>query len=98
MALPAKKLSNHEFFLGVNTSTANPLFLNAGWVETGIHIIGPPGVGKSMLLFWLFQLCTKIRNATIVLLDPKGDLFFLARDWAISHGLTSRLDVFDLAD
>jgi hypothetical protein len=98
MALPAKKLSNYFFPLGTNIDAGTIVHLCAQWLATGIHIIGPPGVGKTMLLFWLFQVCTKIRNATIVLFDPKGDLFYLARDWAIARGLVDRLDIFDLSD
>src|SRR5215510_13888582 len=98
MALPAKRLSKVQLPLGVNTATGNPLFLNAEWLQTGLHLIGPTGCGKSMVLFWLFQLLTKIQNATICLIDPKGSLYRMARDWAILHGLTLGLVLFDLAE
>lgn len=98
MALPAKKLSKRELPLGTNIATGNQLSLSGEWLQTGLHLIGPTGCGKSMVLFFLFQQLVKIRNATIFLFDPKGSLYRMARDWCILHGLTDLLVLFDLGE
>lgn len=98
MALPTRKLSSYQLPLGTNVHTNTPLSLRAEWLRTGLHIIGPTGCGKSMFLFALFQWLTKIPNATIIVFDPKGGLYRMARDWTMLRGLTKRLVLFDMAE
>ena len=99
MALPQKKLCEYELPLGVNLATGNPLALNAEWLRTGLHVIGPTGCGKTRFLLNLFNQLTKINNATIFVLSPaKPDVYHMTRDAAIAGGLTSRLILFDIGD
>ena len=64
-------------------------------LTTHLHIIGPPGSGKTRFLLSLFQQLCDIPNSAIVLFNIKGDLGINARDWSISHGHTRRLIWFD---
>ena len=51
-----------------------------------------------MFLNWLFRLLAQQPDYTLILLDPKGDLYDLAKRCAISDGLTKRVVCFDPAD
>ncbi len=97
MAIMLKR-SNHALPVGVDTATGERLALSLAWLATHLQVIGPTGTGKSRLLFHLFQLLSKDLTGTIVLLDPKGSLYRMCRDWAILHGLTKRLVLFDPGD
>jgi len=91
-------LRSKELYLGTDTETSERIRLSHRWLETHLHLIGPPGSGKSRLLLSLFQRLAGIPNATIVLLNPKGALARQARDWTIAHGLTKRLVWFDVGE
>lgn len=67
-------------------------------LATHLHIVGPPGSGKTRILFWIFQQLCKIRDAAVVLFNVKGALGSMARDWSIAHGYTKRLIWFDPND
>lgn len=64
------------------------------------QVIGPSGSGKTYFLFWLFQMLTFLRGATLTVIDPKpgAPLFHKARNWCLSRGLTKRLAIMDLSD
>src|SRR6185295_7946234 len=85
-------------YLGTNVENGLGVLLNAKLLDTHIHIMGPPGVGKSRLLLWIFQLLCRIPNAAVFGLSPKGDLARQCRDWAVGHGQTKRLTWFDPGD
>ena len=72
------------------------IYLKPKHLRTHLHLIGPTGQGKSRLLLWLFQLLCST-NRPIVLIDPKGGLYRMARDWAIANGFQKRLVLFDLS-
>lgn len=96
MAIP--RAFKGDVFLGTNTETGSPIWLSRKTLETHLHAIGPTGGGKSRLLLHLFKNLCREPRATIIVLDPKGSLFTMCRDWAISHGLTKRLIFFDPGD
>lgn len=92
-ALPTKP---KPLQLGTNSASGNNLELAHRWLSTHLHVIGPTGEGKSRVLLHMFQqLCRT--NRPIILPDFKGDLFTMARDWALSHGYTKRLVLIDLS-
>src|SRR5215216_3404598 len=73
------------------------LFLKPEHLSTHLHLLGPTGSGKSRLMLWIYQnLCAS--NRPIVLIDPKGSLYRMARDWSLMNGLQKRLVLFDLSD
>lgn len=84
--------------LGRNTENGKSVFLGLDWFETHLHVLGPPGSGKTRLLLYIFQQLCRIQRATIVLLNPKGALARNARDWVIGHGQSKRLVWFDPAE
>jgi type IV secretory system conjugative DNA transfer VirD4/TraG family protein len=85
-------------YLGVDVDNGRPVSLKQDRFETHLHLIGPPGRGKTRLLLWIFQHLCRDPNATIVLINPKGKLARDARDWTLSHGQSKRLVWFDLSD
>jgi hypothetical protein len=84
--------------LGTDAETGEPVYLGSKWLSTHLHLIGPPGVGKTRLLLWLFQLLARVPRATIIMVNPKGALVRMARDWTIAHGHADRLILFDPGD
>ena len=95
----AARKGRHMRTRGLNLGTTldgQPLFLRPEHVQTHLHLLGPTGCGKSRLMLWIYQnLCST--NRPIVLIDPKGSLYCMARDWSLSHGLQKRLVLFDLS-
>jgi hypothetical protein len=81
--------------LGTDTETGKRLSISPSWLATHLHLLGPTGCGKSRLLLWIFQRLASIPHATIILINPKGDLCHMASDWAVANGLTKRLILFD---
>ncbi|HEV8715453.1 MAG TPA: DUF87 domain-containing protein, partial [Candidatus Binatia bacterium] len=81
--------------LGMDLATGDEVFLNLELLKTHLHVIGPTGTGKTRALLHLFRYLAQVPKATIVLIDPKGGLYELARDHAMTHGLTKRLVLFD---
>jgi hypothetical protein len=75
---------------------ADLIYLSPKHLRTHLHILGPTGQGKSRLLLWLFQLLCHT-GRPLILIDPKGDLYRQARDWAILYGFQKRLVLFDLS-
>jgi hypothetical protein len=84
--------------LGKDMETGESVSLSAERLETHMHILGPPGEGKTRLLLWIFEQSARNPNATIVLVNPKGKLGRMARDWAIGHGQGKRLVWTDPGD
>jgi hypothetical protein len=84
--------------LGSDLETRTPLWLDDRWLRTGLHVLGRTGCGKSKLALHFFAQLAADDRATTILLSPKGDLGPAARDYAIEHGLSKRLVVFDPAD
>jgi hypothetical protein len=90
---------NNSIFMGADTTTDEKIFLGLRWLdERNMHILGPPGEGKSRLLLWLFQSLCSMRNATVILVNPKGSLARMACDWAMMNGHTKRLIWWDPRD
>lgn len=87
-----------SLYVGKDIDTGRPVSLNPDWFETHLHLIGPPGRGKTRLLLWMFQHLCRDPNATIVLVNPKGTLARMARDFVIGSGQTKRLVWFDPGD
>ncbi len=84
--------------MGTDCADQVPLYLKLDRLETHLHAIGPPGCGKSRFLFGLFQALCGLPGATIVLINPKGRLARLARDWMIERRMEKRLLWFDPGD
>jgi hypothetical protein len=75
------------------------LYLNLDWLmRHNVHVMGPPGAGKTRLLLWLFQTLCRIPRSTVILMNPKGALARQARDTALNNGMTKRLIWFDPGD
>src|SRR5690242_1450960 len=72
------------------------IYLLPKHLRTHLHLIGPTGQGKSRLLLWLFELLCST-NRPLVLIDPKGGLYRMARDFAMTNGFQKRLVLFDLS-
>lgn len=84
--------------VGRNTATNQEVEFALKHFFRHVHLLGPPGSGKTRLLLHLFQSLAKIPNASIILLNAKGSLAKMALDWALSHGLSKRIVWFDPGD
>jgi len=84
--------------LGADAESGEPVRLAWEWLKTHLHILGPPGTGKTRLLLHIFQQLVQRPDATVILMNPKGDLCRLARDVVINGGQTKRLILFDPAE
>ena len=87
-----------NLYLGTDIENGRSVSLLQEWFETHLHLIGPPGRGKTRLLLWIFKHLLRDPKATIVLVNPKGALARMARDLTISEGQVKRLVWFDPAD
>jgi len=94
----AWSVSRYGLELGHAVDTKRPVHLRLPWLESGVHILGPTGSGKTRLLLHLFAQLSTLPKSTVVLFNPKGKLGAMARDFVIGHGLTGRLSVFDPSD
>src|ERR1700730_5257667 len=90
--LPIKR---KPILIGWDVTTGNAVYLDRDRLQTHLHIIGPPGTGKTRLQLQLLKELAGDPNATIILMNPKGALGRMARDWVIASGLTHRLVLFD---
>ena len=81
--------------LGTDTADDSTAYLALHHLARHLHLIGPPGSGKTRLLFWIFQMLCSVPKATVILMNPKGSLCRDARDWMIQSGMAKRLVWFD---
>lgn len=89
----------NAIYIGNDAATGERTYLNLKWLqEKNVHVIGPPGEGKTRWLLHLFQCLCRIPRASVVLMNPKGALARMARDWALANGLTPRVTWFDPGD
>ncbi|MCC6850436.1 MAG: DUF87 domain-containing protein [Deltaproteobacteria bacterium] len=84
-----------KLHLGTDVTDDVPVYLKSQWLRTGLHILGRTGSGKTRLLLAMFQQLLRTRNATIVVVSPKGALGRMARDSVIAAGQGSRMVIFD---
>src|SRR6267378_3486645 len=90
------QVKRNSIFIGTDTATQKKLYLLLKWFnERNWHVLGPPGEGKTRLLLHLFQCLCLIPRSTVVVLNCKGALGRMCRDWALGNGLTKRLVWFD---
>jgi hypothetical protein len=94
----ARRSKAPDLRLGFDVADGLPVSLAGEHLETHVHIMGPTGCGKSRLLLSFFQQLVSRRDSAVVLMNPKGALGRMARDWAIRHGHTGRLIFFDPGD
>jgi hypothetical protein len=84
---------------GIYLGTApdgQPVYLSHRHLRTHLQLIGPTGTGKSKLLLWIYSLLC-YTNRPLVVIDPKGSLYIMCRDWALTNGFQKRLVLFDLS-
>jgi type IV secretory pathway TraG/TraD family ATPase VirD4 len=89
------RVQKRGLYLGT-TLNGKPLYLAPRHLRLHLHVLGPTGTGKSRLMLWIYQLLCHT-NRPIVLIDPKGGLYRMARDWALVNGFQKRLVLFDLS-
>lgn len=93
--MPTAKPFKKAISIGADAQTGEPFALDLNWTRTHCHLIGPTGCGKTKLLQRIYQQLCRVPHSALVVLDPKGGLVEPCRDWAIAHGLTSRLILFE---
>src|SRR5918912_1757151 len=89
------RVHKRGLYLGTDAE-GQPVYLGPKHLRTHIHLLGPTGQGKSRLLLWFYQMLLNT-NRPIVLIDPKGGLYRMARDFAMTNGFQKRLVLFDLS-
>jgi hypothetical protein len=83
---------------GSDVADGEPVYLNPAAMARHLHILGPPGRGKTRLLFSLFQSLCFWPTASVVVINPKGNFCSLARDFLIARGMQRRIVWLDLGD
>jgi hypothetical protein len=91
-------VSHRGIHVGTDTTTGQGQYLKPRRLTQHMHVIGPPGVGKTRFQLNLFEQLQFVPEATVILFNPKGELGNMARDWTIANGLASRLALFDPGD
>jgi hypothetical protein len=84
--------------LGQDLRDQAALYLSSEWLTTGVHILGRTGSGKTRLLLGFIEQLIGYRDATVIVLNAKGELGRMVRDATIAAGQGRRLVVFDPAD
>ena len=85
------ELRTKGLYLGTSVSTLRDVYLAIQALATHMYLYGPTGVGKTRLLLWFFEALCQVKNATVVLVNCKGELANMAFSWAVGAGLTKRL-------
>jgi len=93
-----KKRFERKLYLGTDIKTGRSVSLRDEWFETHLHIIGPPGRGKTRFLLWILKHLLRNPKATTVLINPKGNFARMARDLMISEGQSKRMIWMDAGD
>ena len=91
---PSPTVQRRGLHLGENVRTGRQVYVAPRLFFTHLHLIGPPGTGKTRLLLHLFRQLIEL-VATVILFNPKGALGQMARDAAIAGGHAARLILFD---
>lgn len=95
----SKVTGNKSIFIGTDTATNEKVYLDLKWLqERNVHVVGPPGEGKTRWQMNLFEELCSVPQATIVVLNCKGALGRMCRDFVLGNGLTKRLVWFDPGD
>ena len=92
----ALRIRKRGLFMGKDSESNESIYLVKKWLATHLHVCGPTGSGKTRFLLWLFSLLVYL-NRPIIVIDPKGGLFQMCRDWAIANGHAKKLVLFDLS-
>lgn len=88
-------VQRHGLELGTDVESGEPVYLPLKELETHLHLLGPPGVGKTRLLLQIFRLLCELPRATVIVFNPKGDFGRQARDAALAIGMKQRLVWFN---
>src|SRR5579864_1750792 len=91
----ACRLRRHGLPLGIDTADGAEVHLDLKRLARHMHLIGPPGTGKTRALLGIFQALCALPKATVIVINPKGGLCRMARDRMIELGMAKRLVWFD---
>src|SRR5258708_3063067 len=92
------ELRDAGILFGTDVADSEPVYLNPDAMARHLHILGPPGRGKTRLIFSLFQTLCFWPKATIIVINPKGNFCHLTRDWMIERGMRRRIVWLDPGD
>ena len=84
--------------LGTDRATGRPVDIGPKLLRTGLHLVGPPGMGKTNLILHMIAQIARRWSGPLFVFAVKGDLLPHVRDWAVNAGQASRLVFFDPAD
>lgn len=87
-------MHHHNIKIGTD-EYGRPVYLPLERLFTHVHVLGPPGSGKTMLLLHIFQSLSTIKGATIFMMTAKGALCRHALAWCIANGYAQRTVWFD---
>ena len=82
--------------IGKDIRTNKPVSIGLKRLSEHVDVMGPTGVGKTQgVLLPLFQELARMRDVSVIAVTCKGGFASMCADFAIGHGLTDRLVVFN---
>jgi len=94
-----KRLQKRIVPLGTDVVSGGSVGLSFGRLTEHVDVIGPTGCGKTQsVMLPLFQRLAVMPDVSVVAMTCKGSFATMCADFAISHGLTSKLAVFNPGD
>ncbi len=82
-------------YLGTDRRTTKPVIVRERAFEAHTQVVGASGVGKSMFLAHLVTFFAEVPRASIICVDPKGDIVERATKLLAALGHAERLILFD---
>ena len=85
-------ISNKANVLGKDPKTKKLMSVKPGYgINGNVIVFGSPGAGKSRCLILLYIFYTILRGESLIITDPKGELYRKTSEMARAHGYTVRI-------
>jgi hypothetical protein len=91
-----RNVPNRVLPIGTDVETGEAVSISLARLSEHVDVLGPTGVGKSQsVMLPLFEQLARIPDISVVAMTCKGSFAAMCADFAIGHGLTDKLVVFN---